>query len=138
ISKTRPSSISTNGRGTGNSVIIAETSRCSTSQWKIFARIPFNRLNGHLKQGLLPESQCGFRRHRGTTDMITCQLQEKFQEMRTHLYTTFVDLNGHLKQGLLPESQCGFRRHRGTTDMIFAARSRKANVASADTAEQPI
>ncbi|VDL88119.1 unnamed protein product [Schistocephalus solidus] len=72
-----------------------------------------------------------------TTDM-TCQLQEKFQEMRTHLYTTFVDLNGHLKQGLLPESQCGFRRHRGTTDMIFAARSRKANVASADTAEQPI
>ncbi|VDL99996.1 unnamed protein product [Schistocephalus solidus] len=93
----------------------------------------------HLDQGLLPESQCGFRRHRGTTDMIfTCQLQEKFQEMRTHLYTTFVDLNGHLKQGLLPESQCGFRRHRGTTDMIFAARSRKANVASADTAEQPI
>ncbi|VDM01631.1 unnamed protein product, partial [Schistocephalus solidus] len=72
------------------------------------------------EQDLLPESQCGFRRHRGTTDM-TCQLQEKFQEMRTHLYTTFVDLNGHLKQGLLPESQCGFRRHCGTTDMIFAA-----------------
>nr|VZI09142.1 unnamed protein product [Spirometra erinaceieuropaei] len=53
-----------------------------------------NRLNNHLEQGLLPESQCGFRRHRGTTDMIFAarQLQEKCQEMRTHLYSTFVDL----------------------------------------------
>nr|VZI26697.1 unnamed protein product [Spirometra erinaceieuropaei] len=31
---------------------------------KIFARILLNRLNNHLEQGLLPESQCGFRRHR--------------------------------------------------------------------------
>ncbi|VDL91028.1 unnamed protein product [Schistocephalus solidus] len=31
---------------------------------KIFARILLNSLNGHLEQGLLPESQCGFRRHR--------------------------------------------------------------------------
>ncbi|BHF66470.1 hypothetical protein SprV_0200948700 [Sparganum proliferum] len=48
----------------------------------------------HLEQGLLPESQCGFRRHRRTTDMIFAarQLQEKCQEMRTHLYSTFVDL----------------------------------------------
>nr|VZI43079.1 unnamed protein product [Spirometra erinaceieuropaei] len=54
---------------------------------KIFARILLNRLNHHLEQGLLPESQCGFRRHRGTTDMIFAarQLQEKCQEMRTHL-----------------------------------------------------
>nr|VZH94536.1 unnamed protein product [Spirometra erinaceieuropaei] len=37
---------------------------------KIFVRILLNRLNNHLEQGLLPESQCGFRRHRGTTDMI--------------------------------------------------------------------
>ncbi|BHF67704.1 hypothetical protein SprV_0301073200 [Sparganum proliferum] len=46
------------------------------------------------EQGLIPESQCGFRRHRGTTDMIvaTRQLQGKCQEMRTHLYFTFVDL----------------------------------------------
>nr|VZI06106.1 unnamed protein product [Spirometra erinaceieuropaei] len=60
----------------------------------IFARILLNRLNNHLEQGLLPESQCGFRRHRGTTDMIFAarQLQEKCQEMRTHLYFTFVDL----------------------------------------------
>ncbi|BHF63660.1 hypothetical protein SprV_0200665400 [Sparganum proliferum] len=61
---------------------------------KIFARILLNRLNDHLKQGLLPESQCGFRRHRGTADMTFAarQLQEKCQEMRTHLYSTFVDL----------------------------------------------
>nr|VZI25662.1 unnamed protein product [Spirometra erinaceieuropaei] len=61
---------------------------------KIFARILLNRLNSHLEQGLLPESQCGFRRHRGTTDMIFAArpLQEKCQEMRTHLYSTFVDL----------------------------------------------
>ncbi|BHF62195.1 hypothetical protein SprV_0100517600 [Sparganum proliferum] len=61
---------------------------------KIFARILLNRLNNHLEHGLLPESQCGFRRYRGTTDMIFAarQLQEKCQEMRTHLYSTFVDL----------------------------------------------
>ncbi|BHF76404.1 hypothetical protein SprV_0501950200 [Sparganum proliferum] len=61
---------------------------------KIFARILLNRLNNHLEQGLLPESQCGFRRHRGSTYMIFAarQLQEKCQEMRTHLYSTFVDL----------------------------------------------
>ncbi|BHF77084.1 hypothetical protein SprV_0502018600 [Sparganum proliferum] len=61
---------------------------------KIFARILLNRLNDHLEQGLLPESQCGFRRHQGTADMIfaASQLQEKCQEMRTHLHSTFVDL----------------------------------------------
>ncbi|VDM01323.1 unnamed protein product [Schistocephalus solidus] len=61
---------------------------------KIFARILLNCLNGHLQQGLLTESQCGFRRHRGTTNMIFAarQLQEKCQEMRTNLYTTFGDL----------------------------------------------
>ncbi|BHF72699.1 hypothetical protein SprV_0401576800 [Sparganum proliferum] len=61
---------------------------------KIFALILLNCLNDHLEQGLLPESQCGFCRHRGTTDMIFAarQLQEKCQEMRTHLYSTVVDL----------------------------------------------
>ncbi|VDL85441.1 unnamed protein product [Schistocephalus solidus] len=39
-------------------------------------------------------NQCGFQQHRGTTDMIFAahQLQEKCQEMRTHLYTTFLNL----------------------------------------------
>ncbi|BHF73902.1 hypothetical protein SprV_0401698600 [Sparganum proliferum] len=46
------------------------------------------------RQGLRPESHCGFRRHRGTTDLIFAarQLQEKCQEMQTHLYSNFVDL----------------------------------------------
>ncbi|BHF85930.1 hypothetical protein SprV_1002910600 [Sparganum proliferum] len=61
---------------------------------KIFARILLNCLNNRLEQSLLPESQWGFRRHRGTTDMIfaTRQLQEKCQELRAHLYSTFLDL----------------------------------------------
>ncbi|KAL9961518.1 hypothetical protein ACROYT_G030473 [Oculina patagonica] len=37
---------------------------------KILARVLLNRLLEHLEQGLLPESQCGFRAGRGTTDMI--------------------------------------------------------------------
>ncbi|BHF65723.1 hypothetical protein SprV_0200873600 [Sparganum proliferum] len=61
---------------------------------KIFACIFLNRLNNHLEQSLLLESQCGFRRQCGTTDMIFVarQLQEKCQEMWTHLYSIFVDL----------------------------------------------
>ncbi|BHF78735.1 hypothetical protein SprV_0602185000 [Sparganum proliferum] len=60
---------------------------------KIFARILLNRLNNHLEQGLLPNKQCGFRRHRGTDMSFAArQLQEKCQEMRIHLYSTFVDL----------------------------------------------
>ncbi|VDM00949.1 unnamed protein product [Schistocephalus solidus] len=72
----------------------------SIMERKIFARILLNRLNGHLEQGLLPENQCCFRSHRGTTEMIftTRQLQEKCQEMRTHLYTNFVDLMNQLQE----------------------------------------
>nr|VZI43815.1 unnamed protein product [Spirometra erinaceieuropaei] len=36
---------------------------------KMFARINLIHLNNHLEQGILPENQCGFRRHRGTTEM---------------------------------------------------------------------
>ena len=62
---------------------------------KILANILLNRLNKHLDQaGLLPESQCGFRKDRGTIDMIFSakQLQEKCQEQNVYLYMTFVDL----------------------------------------------
>ena len=62
---------------------------------KILARIILNRLICHLDQEeLLPESQCGFRRDRGTTDMIFAarQLQEKCQVQNLDLYLTFVDL----------------------------------------------
>ena len=62
---------------------------------KIFARILLNRLTEHLEQsGLLPESQCGFRKDRGTIDMIFTarQVQETCQEQNVDLYMTFVDL----------------------------------------------
>ena len=62
---------------------------------KILARVIVNRLNEHLERaGLLPESQCGFRKYRGTIDMIFTarQLQEKCQEQNEDLYMTFVDL----------------------------------------------
>ena len=61
---------------------------------KILARILLNRLNVHLDQGLLPESQCGFRKDRATTDMVFTvrQLQEKCQEQNADLYMAFVDL----------------------------------------------
>ena len=53
---------------------------------KIPAKILLNRLNVHFDQkGLIPESQCGFRKDRGTIDMIFTarQLQEKCQEQNT-------------------------------------------------------
>ena len=62
---------------------------------KILAKILLNRLNEHLDQArLIPESQCGFRKDRGTIDMIFTarQLQEKCQEQNVDLYMTFVDL----------------------------------------------
>ena len=61
----------------------------------ILARVLLNRLNEDLEQsGLLLESQCGFRKDRGTIDMIFTarQLQEKCQEQNVDLYMTFVDL----------------------------------------------
>ena len=62
---------------------------------KILAKILLNRLNAHLdKASLIPESQFGFRKDRGTIDMICTarQLQEKCQEQNVDLYMTFVDL----------------------------------------------
>ena len=61
----------------------------------IRARVLLNQLNEHLEQsGLLPESHCGFRKDRGTIDMIFTarQLQEKCQKQNVDLYMTFVDL----------------------------------------------
>ena len=45
---------------------------------KILAMVLLNRLNEHLEQSeLLPESQCGFRKDRGTIDMIFTAQQLK-------------------------------------------------------------
>ena len=62
---------------------------------KILAKILLNLLNAHLdKTGLIPKSQCGFRKDRGTIDMIFTarQLQDKCQEQNVDLYMAFVDL----------------------------------------------
>ena len=58
-------------------------------------KILLNRLKVHLDQtGLLPESQCGFSKDRGTIDLIFSarQFQEKCQEQNVDLYITFVEL----------------------------------------------
>lgn len=49
---------------------------------KILARVLLNRLVPAITEEHLPESQCGFRANRGTTDMVFVlqQLQEKCQE----------------------------------------------------------
>ena len=62
---------------------------------KILARALLSRLNEYLEQSkLLPESQCGFRKDRGTIDMIFTarQLQEKCQEQNIYLNMNFVNL----------------------------------------------
>ena len=61
---------------------------------KVLARILLNRLVPSIAEECLPESQCGFRANRGTTDMVFVlrQLQEKCREQNKGLYATFVDL----------------------------------------------
>ena len=61
---------------------------------KIFARVLLNRLVPIIADDHIPETQCGFRANRGTTDMVFVlrQLQEKCREQNKGLYVTFVDL----------------------------------------------
>ena len=61
---------------------------------KILARILLNRLVPTIAAKHIPESQCGFRSNRGTTDMVFVlrQLQEKCREQNKALFITFVDL----------------------------------------------
>ena len=61
---------------------------------KNLARIMLNKLISSVAGKNLPESQCGFRRNRSTTDMIFTvrQIQEKCTEQNMCLYTVFVDL----------------------------------------------
>lgn len=60
---------------------------------KVFARVLLSRLQV-LASRVYPESQCGFRANRSTTDMIFAvrQLQEKCREQQQPLYMAFVDL----------------------------------------------
>ena len=61
---------------------------------KILAKMILNRLL-NLSEEVLPESQCGFRAGRSTTDMIFTirQLQEKAIEQHVPLYIVFVDFS---------------------------------------------
>lgn len=60
---------------------------------KAFARVILSRLQ-KLAERVLPETQCGFRSGRSTTDMIFTlrQIQEKCREQRRPLIVAFVDL----------------------------------------------
>ena len=64
-----------------------------------------NRLTPTVVSNHLPESQCGFRATRSTTDMVFVlrQLQEKCREQNRGLYATFVVLTkafDTVRQGL--------------------------------------
>ncbi len=86
--------ICTKGRGSDQSCDNHRGISLPSIAGKILASVLLNRLIVHLEDGLLPESQCGFRKGRGTVDMIYAarQLQEKCIEQHQDLYTTFVDL----------------------------------------------
>ena len=59
---------------------------------KIMAKIVQSRLS-RLAEGVLTESQCGFRQERSTVDMIFSlrQIQEKAIEQQQELYIVFID-----------------------------------------------
>ena len=60
---------------------------------KVFARVALQRLQ-QVAERVHPESQCGFRVQRPTTDMLFTlrQLQEKCREQKQPLFIVFVDL----------------------------------------------
>ena len=60
---------------------------------KILAKVLLNRLQP-LSETIIPETQCGFRPGRGTTDMIfpARQVQEKCREQGRDLCLAFIDL----------------------------------------------
>ena len=65
-----------------------------SSAGKILARVLLDTLIPAIAEEVLPESQCGFRANRGTTDMIFVlrQIQEKCREQHMVLYAAFMDL----------------------------------------------
>ena len=61
---------------------------------KVLARILLNRLIPSIIEDFTPESQCGFRANRGTTNMIFVlrQIQQKCREQNMGLFVAFIDL----------------------------------------------
>lgn len=62
---------------------------------KVLAKIMLSRLVEHISEAVLPETQCGFRKTRSTTDMVFVarQLLEKSREHQKDLYIAFIDLS---------------------------------------------
>ena len=62
---------------------------------KVFARFLLKRLVDTISEGILPDTQCGFRSNRSTIDMIFAarQLLEKSREQHRNLYVAFIDLS---------------------------------------------
>ena len=62
---------------------------------KILAKILLKRLIKHVSEELMPETQCGFRQNRSTSDMIFVARQtlEKCREQYRDLHMCFVDLS---------------------------------------------
>ena len=62
---------------------------------KVMAKVMLHRLVNNITEGLLPESQCGFRKNRSSVDMIFTarQLQEKCCEQQQDIFMAFVDLS---------------------------------------------
>ena len=60
---------------------------------KLFAKVIQKRLQG-VVEDVVSDSQCGFRKGRGCTDMIFCmrQLVEKTREHNSKVFMLFVDL----------------------------------------------
>ena len=83
------SSIFTSARETAGAVTIDMESPWCPSQ----ASPWLDRLTVHLERGLLPESQCGFRKEGGTTDKVFAARlhQERCQEQNVDLYSTYVN-----------------------------------------------
>ena len=61
---------------------------------RILSKVILNRLNTHLLDEAVPESQCGFHQNREAVHMIFTarQIQKKCKEQHRYLYILFVDL----------------------------------------------
>ncbi|XP_018015422.1 uncharacterized protein LOC108672290 [Hyalella azteca] len=79
---------------------------------KAFARVVLGRLRA-LADRVYPESQCGFRAQRGTSDMIFSlrQLQEKCREQRRPLHIAFIDLTNAFDLRLLFADDAALSSH---------------------------
>lgn len=62
---------------------------------KVLAKVMLGRLTSTIAERVTPESQCGFRKERGTVDMIFVarQLREKYREQHKNLFIAVLDLS---------------------------------------------